>query len=182
MLNGGDLRVRRTRNGVLAVLRIQGVEVTGGCGYEEIADAVGVHDMEIGFSFRGIARGIARAATSVAKLRALQSIVRLAPSLPGPIGDVARMAGQAAKAIRGIRAGSRAALGAWNASRRIALANPQSPHAVAMRLAMDAAGRPVMGRAAVEPPEPGPLPEPESSPGGEMMEPLQEPELTPLAD
>lgn len=179
----GTLEVKRTEHGVLAVLRIQGVELTAGCGYDEAAEmgaAIGLwpeQEPGVGFSFAGIARAIRSAASSVAKLRVVQQLGKLATSLPGPVGDVARLAAKGVKAIQAMAHAAppvaQAARRLWEQSAQVARRDPSSPVAVAMRLAMDAAGRPRMGAPATAPAAPQePPPRPPSPPlDGGLREP-----------
>lgn len=166
---GGDIRVRKTAQGYLAVLRVSGPDgvgytFTSGCGYDEAAAlslvASGDEALETGFSFAGIARSIGKAASAVARSRVFRTMTDAAAAIPGPVGDVGRMAKQAARAIQGMRNGDAAAAAAWRASAAVAREAPNSARAVAMRLAMQAEGRPAMGRAAPPPPPPPPAPPP----------------------
>lgn len=171
-LSGGDLRVRRTSQGYIAVLRVAGADgqvgatFTEACSFEEagaLLDRMATEGDELameigGFSFAGIARAIGKAASSVAKSKVFKSLVGAAGMLPPPVGTVAKAAANAAKALQGMRQGAPAARAAWEAGRRIARAAPHSPAAVGMRLAMAAVGPPVMGRPAASPSSPPPAP------------------------
>jgi hypothetical protein len=151
-----DLHVERTRNGYLAVLRTQrGQEVGRGyCSDDEARGVleerirVGELPAEIGFSFGNFARMIGRVAGRIAKSKALKSIMSVAAMLPPPISTVAKSADAALRAIDGIRRGNPRALAAWRRAAELAREEPNSTAAVAMRLAMKAAGRPVAPRTA----------------------------------
>lgn len=189
MPHEGTLEVKRTSQGVVAVLRIQGLELTAGCGYEE-AHVMGVElglwpeeSLGVGFSFAGIARAIKSAASSVAKLRVVQQLGKLATSLPGPVGDVARLAAKGVRAIQAMSRGSVVARQLWEQSAAVARRDPSSPVAVAMRLAMDAAGRPRMGAPRVAPTHESPPPRPPAPPlDGGLREPPPHTEEDPVLE
>lgn len=176
-MQGGELKVKRTSQGYLAVLRVQGpdgvgYEWTSHCGFDDaehlLAEAGYLDALEgedgVGFSFAGIARGIASAASSVAKSGVFRQFVSAAKVLPPPVGTVASVASQAANVLQGMRRGDPAALAAWQRAVPQASAAPNSATAVGMRLAMQALGRPVMGRPGAAAPAPAPRPAPAPAP------------------
>ena len=146
----GDFAVRRTATGYLAVLRVQGHEVSGHCTLSEAehmlrhqAHVAGYdHDDIAGFSFKKLARGIGRIASKVAKIKALNTLIKAAKFLPPPVGTVAHVAGQALHVMQGMARGAPEARRAWEQTARVARRNPRDPRAVGMRLAMQAAGKP----------------------------------------
>ena len=145
-LSHGDLQVRRTADGVTAVLRIQGRQIgAASCGYDEALGALselGYTPEVAGFSFARFARGVARAATKIAKSEAFNKAMMAASMLPGPYGMVGKIGTKAAEVIRAISGGDPAAVQAWAESAATARAEPNGPTAVAMKLAMQAVGRP----------------------------------------
>lgn len=142
------LDVQRTRNGYLAVLRTQrGREVGRGyCSNEEargvLEERARVAGVQVGFSFKNFAKMIGRVAGRIAKSKALKSLLSVASMLPPPISTVASGANAAMRAIEGIRRGDPRAIAAWRDAADRAREDPQSPTAVAMRLAMKASGKP----------------------------------------
>ena len=149
----GDLRVLRTRTGYVAVLRVQGPDGSA-VGFESyVSDdevrramrAAGVDENAVGFSFAKLARSIGRAASKIAKSKVFKTFISAAKWLPAPISTVAKAADGAAKVLLAMRKkGSPAALAEWKRAAAVASANPTSPTAAAMRLAMDAVGPPRM--------------------------------------
>lgn len=148
------LETHRTRTGYVAALRLQdGTEIGRGyCSTEEVIGYVSEkHGAEVGaFSFGKLARGIGALASKIARIKALRSALKFASNFPPPIGTVASGANAALRAIAGVRRGNPAAILAWREAAERAREEPNSPTAVAMRLAMKAAGRPVAPPGAVE--------------------------------
>lgn len=147
----GDLRVMRTRTGYVAVLRVQGPDGSA-VGFEsyvsenEVRQAMNAAGVDgVGFSFAKLARSIGRAASSIAKSKVFKTFISAAKFLPPPISSVATAADGAAKVLLAMRKkGDPAALAEWKRAAAVARANPTSPTAAAMRLAMDAVGPPKM--------------------------------------
>lgn len=143
------LHTYRTATGYVAALRTQdGREVgRGACSIDEakgyVMERHGAGPHEVGaFSFGKLAKSIGRFASKVAKMKAIKSFLGAASMLPPPIGTVAGAVGTALKVIAAIKKGNPAAVLAWQTAAAKATAAPNSPTAVAMRLAMKAAGRP----------------------------------------
>jgi len=140
------LETHRTRVGYVAALRMQdGSEIgRGECSINEAAGYLEqLHGAEVGaFSFGGLARAVGRLASRIAKMKALRSALGAMAFLPPPVGTVAATANKAMRAIAAVKKGNPAAVAAWRAAAERARAAPHSPTAVAMRLAMQAAGRP----------------------------------------
>jgi len=151
-MSSGDLRVQRTRSGYIAVLRVQGedstgvvgtYELVGRCSYDEARAMMGER-AGVGFSFAKLAKSIGKAASSIAKSKVFKTFISAAKFLPPPISSVASAADGAAKVLLAMRKkGDPAALAEWKRAAAVARANPSSPTAAGMRLAMDAAGPPV---------------------------------------
>ena len=145
----GDLRVMRTRTGYVAVLRVQGpdgssVGFTQRVNEDEVRSAVEEAAGVGAFSFAKLARSIGKAASDVAKSKVFKTFISAAKFLPPPISAVATAADGAAKVLLAMRKkGDPAALLEWKRAAAVARANPSSPIAAGMRLAMDAAGPPV---------------------------------------
>jgi len=141
-----SLETHRTRDGYCAVLRTAKDQEIGR-GDCSILDAhAHYHEAggpTVGFSFAAIAREVGRVASRVAKIRALQSALRLAGHLPPPIGTVAWGAQKALEVINAVNRGSAKAAAVWKANAALARAKPNSAAAVSMRLAVQAIGRPV---------------------------------------
>jgi len=164
--NDLQFRAQRTNSGYLVVARVAGVEVgRAHVTDDEVLTAMG-HDpnalAQVGFSFAAIAKSIKSAATKIGKLKVLGQLAQLATQLPPPVGTVATMARQAVDALHRMATTvgpvAQQARAAWDAAAAIARQNPQSPHAVALRLAMDTYGRPRMAPAAHPPESPAHTP------------------------
>lgn len=144
----GDLRVLRTRSGYVAVLRVQGSNGVA-VGFEhrvsdDEARALVQQLPGVGaFSFAKLAKSIGRAASKIAKSKVFKTFISAAQFLPAPISSVAKAADGAAKVLLAMRKkGDRKALAEWRRAAAVATADPTSPIAAGMRLAMDAVGRP----------------------------------------
>ena len=139
------LETHRTRDGYLAILRTsRGHEV--GRSHCTFADAA-AHYAEsngpnIGLSFRDLARKVGKLASTLARSKALRTMLQGAAFLPPPIGTVALGAGKALEVIAAVNRGSAKAAAIWQANAEKARKNPHGPTAVAMRLAIVAVGKP----------------------------------------
>lgn len=149
-INSGHLEVTRTASGYLAVLRVQGedgssVGFVSRCSDTEAGEALA----SVGaFSFAQLARSIGKAAKGIARSKVFKTFLSAAKFLPPPISSVAHAADGAVKTLAGMRRGDPAARKVWEAAAAKARAQPTSPIAAGMRLAMDAAGPPVFSRTA----------------------------------
>lgn len=152
-MNKGSLKVHRTRGGYVAVLRVQGADGSMVGFVSRVSDramyeAAGYGD-EVGFSFAKLAKSIGKAADGIARSKVFKTFISAAKFLPPPISAVATAADGAAKVLLAMRKkGDPAALKEWKRAAAKARENPTSPVAAGMRLAMEAAGPPVMNRAA----------------------------------
>lgn len=142
----GSLRVHRTGRGYVAVLRVQGSDGSSIGMVSRVSDtSLQRGAAEVGISLAGIARGIGRAASKIAKSKVFRQFVNTAKLLPPPISAVASAAASARTVLLAMRAkGDPAARREWERAAAIARAQPTSPIAAGMRLAMDAAGPPRM--------------------------------------
>jgi hypothetical protein len=142
----GNLTVQRTGSGYIAVLRVQGADGSS-VGFVSRVSESAMRDAagEVGFSFAKLAKSIGRAAEGVAKSKVFKTFISAAKFLPPPISAVATAADGAAKVLLAMRKkGDPAALAEWKRAAAKARANPTSPIAAGMRLAMQAAGPPRM--------------------------------------
>jgi hypothetical protein len=143
-----DLKVHRTQQGYTAVLRVQGADgnevgLVARCSWEEARSALGVDRAAgVGFSFKKLARSIKKAASGIAKSKVFKTFMSAAAFLPPPVSSVASVANGAVKTLAGMKKGDPAALRVWKDAAERARANPASPTAAGMRLAIDAMGPP----------------------------------------